>query len=281
MTLSDRDLSNYDGSPVILYEFSRRSTPTISGVEIVTYWRYTSADRDIVLDAHTYTAIPMTDDGVRQTADTAADTMTFKMPATEAVPQMFVGSPPSDPINALIRRTHYGETEAFNAWAGTVAQVNRPDDATAEVLCNTLSATLDRKGLRLSFTRGCPHDLYGFECRASPLIHYVSGPVTFIAGPLINCDAFGTLVTSRLAGGWVEWLDTYGHAERRAVLAHADSTVRVLGVADRLAIGDTIWAFHGCKHNTEDCETGFNNLANYGGHIYMPDKNPFSGDIIF
>lgn len=281
MTVNDRDLSNYGGAPITLYEFTRRSTPTISGVEIVTRWRYTSADRDVVIGSDTFTALPMEDDGLRQSGDTSNDTVTIAMPATAAIPTMFVGSPPSDPISVLIMRTHNGEPDTLTAWAGLIGLVTRSDEITSKVLCNTLSGTFDRRGLRLVWQRGCPHDLYGNECRANPLLFYRTGPAITVAGNIVTVADFATVPDNRFTGGWIEWLDSYGHAERRAIIEHGGQSVRVLGLADGLAVGATSWAFFGCPHNRDGCTTIFNNLPNYGGHAYMVDKSPFSGDAIF
>lgn len=281
MTIAARDLSNYDGAPITLYEFKRVSTPTLSGIPVTSFWRYCSADRDIVIDAKTFRSIPVLDDGVRQSGDAVADQLTISMPKTAEVPLMFVGSPPSDPINAAIFRAHDGEIDFFSAWVGLVGGVTRRDEITAEILCNTVSATLDRKGLRLAWTRNCPLDLYGHECRADPTLFYRAGTVLAAGGNLIVADEYATVPDGRFIGGFVEWIDGLGHADRRGIVAHAGNTIRVLGQVDGLLSGDTTYAFFGCPHNRDGCNAIFNNLPNYGGHASMPDNSPFSGDLIF
>lgn len=39
-------------------------------------------------------------------------------------------------------------------------------------------------------------------------------------------------------------------------------------------VGRSIEAFAGCLHDTNDCSSKFSNLANYGGHPYIPIENP-------
>ena len=282
MTVENRDLSNYDGAPITLYEFSRRSVPTISKVEVVTFWRYTSADRDFVLGDDTYTAAAISDDGVRQSGEATADQLTISMPYTAKIPQMFVGSPPSDPIYCIIRHAHAGETDAFIAWAGIVGGVSRPDDnISASILCNTVGATMDRSGLRLSWSRNCPHSLYDIECKADPTVFNVTGTISGLNGAVVVCAAIGTRSPPTFNGGFMEWIDEDGHAERRGIVEHAGSTVRVLGTTDKMSIGLSIWIFFGCDKLRQTCHDKFNNLPNHGGHAYMPDANPFSGSAIF
>lgn len=285
MTSSDRDLSDFGGQPVTLYEFVRLSVPTISGIPVQTFWRYTSLDRDYVYpgNGQTYTAIAISDDGVRQTSDTQNDSLTVTMPATAAIPQMFLIAPPSDTISAAVIETHFGEDDAFISWTGAVGSVNRTDDIGASVVCVPAGASLDRAGLRLCYTRACPHNLYGPECRADPTLHYVEDNITTLNAAALEAPAFATLADGDFLGGYIEWLDTYGHAERRGIIGHSGVLLTIMGVLNGLAVGDSVWAFRGCNHSPDavnGCQA-FDNLVNYGGDEYLPGISPFSGQTIF
>lgn len=281
MTSAARDLSSYDGAPITLYQFTRKSKPTSTGVEVITNWRYTSHDEDYEYGGFTWTAAAISDDGIRQNGDATADQLTFTMPVTLEVPQMFVGSPPSDTIFALILRTHHGETDAFNGWNGSIGQVSRKSDLTVEIMCDTLSATLDRQGLRLSWMRGCPHDLYGFECRVNPLDFMETATLDGVNHVILQSSTFAGHDDGWWVGGFVEWIDTYGHAERRGIISHTGDTVRVMGGTEPLEAGATVFIFPGCFHNTTDCASRFSNLPNYGGHAYMVDVSPFAQTLIW
>ena len=288
MTVAAKDASNYDGAPIMLYDFYRHSVPTLTGIPVETHWRYTSADTDFELDADTYTATTIADDGIRQSGSSISDQLTITMPYTLKVPQMFVGSPPSDPIYCVIRHANEGETDAFIAWAGIVGMVTRTasqdDNASilASAVCNTVSATMDRTGLRLAWARSCPHDLYGFECRADPTLFYVTAVIAAMDGVNVTATALATPPSGgTFLGGFIEWIDEDGHAERLGVIGSAGGTIKLLGTTDRLTIGQTIYAFLGCDRLRTTCAAVFNNADNHGGHAYMPDTNPFSGDLIF
>lgn len=281
------DLSTEDGQPIMLYEFTRRSVPTISGTPVSKTWYYTSADRDYTFNAQVYTGLSLDDDGIRQTGDHLNDDITISLPATAEVPAMFAISAPSDLITLLIRQTHLGQTDAFISWVGQISAVTRGKDAvTAQINCIPANATLDRAGLRLSWTRGCPHDLYGFRCRAPALSNYVPGVVSAVDAQNVEATAFAALdpADTGFLGGFIEWLTPDGFAERRGVINHYSAVptkLRVMGVIHGLNIGDTIWAFRGCNRTTDNCVRLFGNLPNYGGHEYLPGKNVFTGETIF
>ena len=111
MTTDAQDLSNFDGVPITLYTFVRSTTPTVSGVPVTTYYRYTSADRDVVVGADTYTAVTISDEGIKQSGDEVSDQLTVTMPASLPVPVLFLAAPPEDPVGLIIRRVHDGETD--------------------------------------------------------------------------------------------------------------------------------------------------------------------------
>lgn len=281
------DLSTEDGRPVMLYEFTRRSVPTISGVPVVVTWYYTSADRDYDFDGNTYLALSLEDDGIRQTGDPTNDDVTISLPASAAVPQLFAVSAPSDLISVIIRQTHRDQTDAFISWVGQISAVTRGRDAvTAQVNCIPANATLDRAGLRLCWTRSCPHDLYGFRCRAPANANYIPGTVTSVNPSQVAAAAWAGLdpAATGFMGGFIEWITPEGFAERRGIIMHyvdVPTTLKVMGVIHGVLVGDTVWAFRGCNRTTDNCTAFFGNLPNYGGHEYLPGKNVFTGETIF
>lgn len=279
------DLSTEDGRPILLYEFTRTSVPTISGVPVTLVYRYTSADADYIYpgNGETYKSIAMDDDGIRQTSDPRNDDLTVTMPATETIPQMFAISAPSDVVTLVLRQTHLAQADAFISWVGQIAAVTRGKDAiTAQINCVPNSATMARGGLRLCYTRSCPHDLYGFRCKAPATSNYVPGIVTAVDAQNIEATGFDAV---SMLGGFLEWLTPDGFAERRGIVrqdfAGAPTKIGVMGVIHGLNIGDTVWGFRGCNRTTLDCIQLFGNLTNYGGFNMLPGLNIFTGETIF
>lgn len=284
MTTSDRDLSSYFGQPIELYEFTRRSHQTISGADIEVTWRYTSSDRDYTFGGNVYTAMSITSDGVRQTGEAVPDQLNITLPASAAVPQMYKSGPPSDPIQFKQRVTHLDETDAFTTWVGYIGSVSRDTEAQATISCSAVTPSLSRGGLRLRYSRACPHALYDRDCRADPLAHYVVGTATAVANAAFICLEFlGTIPNGWSAGGFCEWITPEGFAERRNVITNdtTNGTVAIMGSTLGMQLNQTIYLFAGCNHATNDCNDKFNNLSNFGGHEYMAKTSPFDGNPIF
>lgn len=281
MTSAARDLSNFDGQPISLYEFVRTTTPTLTGVPVVSTYRYTNADQDIVYGGNTYSAIPISDDGVRQSGEDVSDELRVTLPADTAVPILFVAAPPDDPVALLIRRTHYGESDSFLAWVGTVAMASRPDDLRAVLVCQTASADLNRGGLRMTWQRGCPHALYDGQCRADPGDFVVAGTIATVGGTSLTVTGFDAVGDGWFDGGWIEKIQNDGHVLRRGIVSHTGTSIALLGLSYGFEVDDEVVGFAGCNRTPTVCNDKFDNLSNYGGFPHIPGKSPFDGDPVF
>lgn len=277
MTYQTQEISNQDGRPVSFYEIVWGNT----------VWRYTSADRDLTIGADTYTAVPISDSGMVQGGSSNND-LTVELPASLPLVALFDSTPPSDEIKLTVRRRHYGDTQAFVYWVGYVANVKRKeDDVGATVLGNTLLSTFKRSGLRLAWTRGCPHVLYDDECRVDPADFAMTAEITALTGNSITIDAFtwpGVVGDPEqwFVGGYIEWeANVDGTLDRRAIKSSVSLLEYVLlGTTHRLEVGMAVTLYPGCNLTTGTCKTKFDNLANYGGCEQMSGKNPFTEEPI-
>lgn len=273
MSFSDAEISNYDGKPVMLYEFERDGT----------YWRYAESDEDVVAAGVAYSSLVAESSGITQSGDTTQDEFTIKVPIDLEIVQMYLRLSPSTKLNVRIRRWQRDIDAAAIVWVGRLDRVKVEDDATASVVCRNALASLEGEGLRLTWGRGCPHMLYDGQCRVNRDDFKVTGEVTAKTGNSITCDAFDTPQFGVLYGGFVEWTSTDGFIERRPIVGHNNSTLTVLvrGSLATLNVGDTISAFYGCARTPTVCQEVFNNLPNYGGFPCLPGKSPFDGNPVF
>jgi hypothetical protein len=180
------------------------------------------------------------------------------------------------------------EADAPIYWIGTVGNIKRPDPAEATILGRPITATFKRVGLRLCWTRGCPHALYDDECKVDPEDHRVTGTV-FMAGgaqvvietdtPISNVAAF--------IGGIFDWEadPATGTRDSRTIENASGSgttiTLTIFGTADRVTDGAACSILPGCDLTPETCQARFNNLVNYGGFKQMAGKSPFDGSPVF
>jgi len=275
MTFTSKEISNQDGNTVALYLFKWGNT----------YWRYTSADRDIVAfddgtpgAPHDYTAVAITDSGMKQGGSSNND-MTVNVQSDIPLLSLFRSTPPSGSIWLTIRRMHYDDGEALVHWVGTIGNV-KPGDAESIIICRSLLATFKKTGLRLCWTRGCAHMLYDSECRVDPADFAFLGTVTAKTGNSITVSGAAAGQTlGYFNGGYIEWdANVDGTKDRRQInVATSVSVFTLVGTSDRIEIGMVLTFHPGCDLSTATCDDKFDNLANFGGLEQMSDESPFDG----
>lgn len=271
MGYNERESSNYAGIPIYLFEFRL----------LTKYWRYTSADQAVSMLGEIWTSVAITDDGVKQSGDSMADALKITMPTATDIVNMFIGTPPMNPIFITIRRYHFGDTEAAVCYVGEVASINSASPVASIVTCNTLSASLERNGLRLAWARGCPHALYDGQCRVNKETHRLDAVLDGVGGDSITSPDFARFPADWFAGGFIEWADSLRGIERRAIEAHNGNRITIFGTVAGLAGGMSLKVYPGCARTTAACQNKFNNLDNYGGIPSMPDRSPFDGSPVF
>lgn len=270
MSNESREISNQDGQAIALYEISFGATQ----------WLYTSADEDVTVGGDTYTAIPISDDGMSQGGSSNND-ITVTCDASIPLVDLFHSTPPSTEIWLTVRRMHEGEAGTpLIFWIGTVSNVKRKEDnASAEIIGQSLLASFSRAGLRLAWTRGCPHMIYDSECKVNKSDFAHATTITALTGNTISIASDGGHAAGYFDGGFFEWEATAeGTIDRRGISGSVDSdTLTIFGTTYRLEVGMAITLYPGCNLTTDHCKNKFNNLANYGGCKQMTGKNPFDG----
>lgn len=277
MAFNDAEISNQDGRIVGLYRLQWGNT----------IWRYTSADRDIPLNENgedvIYEAVAISDNGMVQGGSTGND-FTITLPSNLPVVQLFRGTPPSANIFIRVRRKHVQEADAPVFWVGTVGNIKRVDDASAQIIGRTLTSSFKRSGLRLSWQKNCPHILYDHGCTVDPDDHEVEGVVTALTATTVTVSGPAVALGAEwFNGGFCKWVaDPNGTFERRGIESTVTpGTFSLYGRTDRLAVGDTLLLYPGCPHTPTACQAKFANLPNYGGYDFIPGKSPFDGTPVF
>lgn len=270
MSFDARETSIAGGQPIRLYEFQRG----------VLRWRYTSADREIEYQTQSFSAVAISDDGIRQ-GESGADALKITVPWDLPVARLFRSVPPSAEIDVIVRDLHYGESEGKIRFHGTIDSVRHPSPAIAEILCQPLDASLEQPGLRLGWERACPYSLYDHNCGVNPSTFGVEAILTTVTPVLVSAGAFDALADGYFAGGFVEWSIGSGEVERRAVETHVGEQLTLMGGTDGIVAGQAITAYPGCPRTIAICDSRFSNKDNYGGIPHLPGKSPFTGDPIF
>jgi len=271
MTFGTNEVSNADGRPIALYEFERDGT----------YYRYASSDEDVLVGATTYSALAIANEAITQSGDTTQDEFKITVPITLPIVQSYLNGFPNQTLNIRVRRFHVGDTEAAVVWVGTLDRVKAVSDAAAEVYCRNALASLRRGGLRLTWSRQCPHMLYGPGCGLTRSLFKREATVLAVSGGVVTAPDLAGTPAGVLAAGYLEWTTTDGFTERRTITQDDDGMVTLLGGAAGLSAGMSVTGYFGCPHTPTACQDIFGNLPNYGGFPHIPGRSPFDGNPVF
>jgi len=275
------EIGTYTGQDVRLYSFQRGES----------FWYFNTGDRNVVWNGVSWLTTSIQDDGLKQKSDAVTDDFTMTVPSGLTIVQMFRGTPPSDPIKVMVRQLQYGDTVAPLVWVGYVSSVKYHDEVTSDIVANTQTAYLNKKGLRLSWTRGCPYALYDPDCGVDPCDWAEPITITGIHGNGFHWQHTGHVNTGiwagRLTNGFVEWRPVAQYYERRAILSDLNSDpatpegdVLIIGQTDGMVEGMQAVMYPGCTRDPAGCKR-FSNLPRYGGFAFMSGKSPFGGSRIF
>jgi uncharacterized phage protein (TIGR02218 family) len=274
MTYDAQELSTQDGAPVEIYTFQR-------GTQV---WRFTSADRDVVVSGDTYTKAVIRRGNVETSGELARSNLNLQTPRDFAIAELWRISPPTSRVTCLLRQYHLGDGELVTLWSGRVLNVGF-EGAAADVRMEPVFTSVRRIGLRRLYQAGCPHALYSQGpglCNVDPADHDVAGTVDAIDGFVVSVSEADALPDGHFAGGFLEWAPSAGVLERRFIESHVGAELTLSTNPLPLANGNAVTLLPGCDHTDgpAGCDK-FDNHLNHGGFKWFPIKNPFGGDPIF
>lgn len=295
MTLDTRESSRYSGQPVKLYliqganlmedvplgpfAFNNGEAPIARPVldgngDLV----------DVVFQPWPIKNSDLSHDGTLDKSDITV-TMAIGDPDMDT---MFLAYPPSQVVNLTIFEGHIGDAvtpENFPAsWMGRVVSGGYNDTNELELTCVPVSTKIKQPGLRRNYQIGCPHVLFGPQCRASKA---AATTVKSVASVTRNKITLNTPVANanRYVGGLLEWANSdNGRKELRTISSmRVDGTeITIRGVARGLAVGTILSVIRGCNRQMTGCNqhtdsvAGGPNIHNYGGQPFIPLENPLS-----
>lgn len=283
-TLFER--SRHKAKPVNLYLFTYGDGPK-------SFYAYTDAEQEIVFgidgvgDPIAYQPVPI-DRGTYTSSGTLdKSTIEVKIPQNLPLAELFRVYPPSQVVTLIIRQGHLSDpdNQFLVCWSGRVLSCSREDNE-AKLSCEPISTTMKRPGLRRPYQYGCPHVLYGPECRANKAAATTTvTPISFTGGVMVMPNGWDTSARKlKYIGGMVQWTSTNGDTVLRTILqvdGDGHNTLTLSGTIDTLAEGAPVNVILGCNHQAGvgpqpngDCYPLHNNIHNFGGQMWIPMKNP-------
>ncbi|AGH31471.1 hypothetical protein LOKG_00035 [Loktanella phage pCB2051-A] len=279
MSVEDYELSIDRGNPAELFEF-------VYGDAEDQVYRYTNADREVVLAGNTYLPLTISHESIKSKGRGEAVETKITVPATSDIAVLFSGVIPRRVITAKIFKGHITKSDDPLYWRGTAGGVFQAHwfgrvtertrkKASSILTCTTLGAGMRRPALGMYYQRGCQHVLYGNRCGANKedFTTTVTLDTTTSTGVLLDAGWEGALSPAAYIGGLLEWESDYG-PDRVTILGASSAGVRTDAPVRDIAPGTEMTVAPGCGHTMDHCRDRFNNILNFGGHPYIPLTNP-------
>ena len=256
------------GTPVELYEFTQGSSR----------WYYTTAADGFVRAGRTYKASPIVRGRVKQSGDVFKNSLSLSFPRLDEFARQFIGFAPEAVTTVTILRGHAGDpsNEFVVYWKGRVVG-GKASGNVIDVECESIFTSIKRVGLRARFELGCRHSLYSVRCGVARGLYKASGTLLYAGSGVVVSMAVAALKPDGYYTGGL--LLTSGGASR-FILVHTGASLTMSRPVEDLVSGSSADIFAGCDHLRGTCLTKFNNIRNFGGFPYIPQRNPFDGSSI-
>lgn len=271
----------------LLYEFSL-------GDKI---WRYTANAEDVIdPSSNVWEAAAISSDGVSTSGSATADALSISASIDIIPARLWMHARPSKVMDVRILRALLPDrvsrgddegvvntsdprvipvTELRVEYVGEIAQASFGAPGTAQFMCETISATMQREGLILVWQRSCPYVVYDpLTCRVDKASFGVSRSITGISGRIVTLNA--PLPDSRFTGGIIEYEHPLKGESMLTIEGASDSTVAIFEGVKDLYVGQPVMVYPGCDQSPASCSS-FGNKLNYGGIEALPGKSPFNG----
>ncbi|MEM9043406.1 MAG: phage BR0599 family protein [Pseudomonadota bacterium] len=269
--------SRADGNSVLLFEFS------YSGG---TFYR-SNAVRQITVLGNTYEPMVGQAGDIESRGDLEPDgqIIPFDLLITDEIAQLFVGYPPSEPVNVEAREYHIGQTEAPTFWLGEVTdfQVKEAGGDANLKLSPITEFFADDLGDE-TWTVECRHTHYDPEtCKVDKAAFTETTTAVSVSDNIVTLPSGwnGSRPFLKFITGQASWTNSAGAIELRRITDATATSVTLTTAVRDLDPGQSISLIPGCNKQSYggDCQNLFTNLPNFGGHPWLSNLNPSSEDI--
>jgi uncharacterized phage protein (TIGR02218 family) len=255
-------------------------------------YRYTTASYIVGDSNGTWEPLALTASSVTQTNELGKNGLRLTVPRDSLIAQRFLGSTPDIATSLTIFRNHQPTDSNFDEfvyWKGRVASVEISGDQVT-LNCEDIFTSMRRPGLRARYQRLCRHALYSQGCGVDQDNYAVPATIVAVDGNRltysletssnIEIDSNNNNDVSAdnfFSGGIID----IGGVKRQILLQGTD-TLELLSPFDDLdidSVGREATLYPGCNRTTTVCLNRFDNLNNFGGFPYLPDRNPFANSV--
>ena len=266
---STADQSTESGQPVYLYVLTN---------DLGTY-RYTSREKEVVYDEETYTPEAISHSAISNSGDMTKDRLDINFPITnDAARDLMIGNS-EQPSSITVLRGHSTDNdfEFIVYWKGRVTTVVA-NGASVKMECESIFTSLRRYGLRARYQKTCRHNLYSESCGVNKEDFKVEGEASALDDLILTIAVADDFDDGYFVGGYISF-----NGITRRIVAHEEDQITISRIIESLRDAEfpvVIDLYPGCDKLRQTCNDKFDNLINFGGFPWIPNRNPFGGSSI-
>lgn len=242
----------------------------------------TDAEENVILGGDKYAPSTIEHDEISASGNLDKAQIELRCNYDSPLSRVFINYPPDRTVTLRILEGEKNDPDKVfsTIWSGRILGFS-VENLEAKFSCEPIGTSVRRPGLRRNYQFGCPHALYGPQCKALKIYRTVKPYVRAMSGSVIRLRAgwhfsFDPLKFQR---GIAEWTAPDGSVVTRTVLQvlqdPTGATDLILsGQLNGLSELQQISLSIGCNHQVDDCKDIHNNINNFGGQPWIPLKNP-------
>lgn len=247
-------------------------------------WTFTSSDQNQTYDSgfgeEVYVKTPISRTQIEQKKEITKASVTVEIPIDHEFSIFILTRYSEQLISLTIFKSENGVTTVF--WKGRLASV-QPSKSSISLIFESIFTSLRRPGLRATFQRNCRFALYGKGCNLNPEDFALTGTLSSINSNILTVPEAATRPDGYFTGGMISASD----GSFSWITRHSGNqlTLQRVGISLIEAFAETgsstvVTIYPGCDHSRLTCHGKFNNVINYGGFDWIPNKNPMGGSAI-
>lgn len=243
---------------------------------LTTTYYYTNLDYDFTFAGNNYKATTLKRSNIIRKKNDFAGELDLTLPADNEVANIFK-STVSSPV-FIVAYTIDKDDVAEEKTLLYTGYINNADfnEQTAKLTCNTSEFLANNTILRYKYTTLCGNDLYSSKCGLSKAAYEDTSTITDVqnGGTTLLVNDIHTNPNEWYTNGYLEF-----NGQRATIISQIGTTLKLYHPLKSIAIGDTVKIVAGCDRSSGVCKNKFNNFDNFFGFEYVPDRNPFDGQL--
>lgn len=271
MTFNANETARESASPVEIYLITQGSD----------VFRFTTADEDQVVDSQTYTAESgMSRTRIQYSPNARKQAIGISFKANNSYISRYIGVQPSATARVVISRFHRNDTptpEVVRIFEGVVRAVTFEGDGfTAQADVVPESGLINKPLPLYTHQSQCNHVLFDTRCKVNQLNFQFSGTVTAVSSDGITLTVAGIDAAKGVGFATSGRVELTGGSDFRTVQEHsATDQIKILSPFRESPLNTTVTVTAGCDHSIQVCKSKFDNVVNFGGFAFVPDRNIF------